>query len=211
MRGGGGGKKSCKKGGSTASDAVTSLVPAAAFEALSKNFSNVTVSGGAGKSTKKSACKKGGSIASDAVTSLVPAAAFEALSKNFSNDHVGGKAASAKRPKKKQPASSSPKQPKKQPASKPKSAKSAKKRGGATTCANELVTIDLGRGLDTAMIARAPLASGTAPPASAYPSVLHRDLSVFGPRNDVNWSLNNFRDVAGQFSIDNPASLNRWF
>ena len=65
-----------KKGGSIASDAVTKLLTAQAFEKMSLNASNGL---------------KGGSLASDAVTKLLTAQAFDKMASNASNVVKGGK------------------------------------------------------------------------------------------------------------------------
>ena len=97
------------KGGSVASNAVSGLVTNAAYNSLTKNFSNYTNSGscatkGGSRCNKKTcgcsgncaACEvasKGGSVASNAVSGLVTNAAYNSLSKNFSNNTNSGSCA----------------------------------------------------------------------------------------------------------------------
>lgn len=97
------------KGGSVASNAVSGLPTNAAYNSLTKNFSNYTNSGscatkgGSSKCSKCASCgtktggskkcscacnrrdARGGSVASNAVSGLVTNAAYNSLSKNFSN------------------------------------------------------------------------------------------------------------------------------
>jgi len=142
------------KGGSVASNAVSGLVTNAAYNSLTKNFSNYTNSGSCGSATtaKGGSCKtrscakacgkncgcnlcaKGGSVASNAVSGLVTNAAYNSLSKNFSNyTNSGSCAKGGKKAKKASPTRSSKISPK------PKAAKKGGDKDYFTSVSNAVV------------------------------------------------------------------------